>query len=245
MASETGHAKNVALFETLISAIQTFGAAYNPPRINLKKLTALIPIPGAARDAIAETNHFLDLQTVAVNDRETAFDGLGKLVTRVIGALEISDADAVIGDHARALARKLQGRRAGERFEDDPATPDVDESEQNISVSQMSYDSRLANFEAFVGLLESQTTAYAPNETELNDDALRVRADGMRAKNSAAVNAQSALDAARIQRNTILYEDDTGLFDIAADVKKYIKFAFGTDSPQYAQVKDLKFTEPR
>jgi hypothetical protein len=170
---------------------------------------------------------------------------LDKLVTRVIAALEISDAAAAIGDRARTLARKLKGARAGERIEDDPATPDVDESAQNISVSQMSYDSRLANFEAFVQLLESQTTAYAPNETDLKTTALRARADDMRAKNAAVTSAQTSLEAARIRRNDVLYKPDTGLYDIASDIKKYVKSAFGTDSPQYAQIKDLKFTMPR
>ena len=175
--SETGHSKNVANFETLISAIQTFGAGYDPPRASLK-LAALAPLPVAARGAIDDLNHFAGLQTVASNAREQAFDGLGKLVTRVISALELSDAGAAIGDSARTLARKIKGGRAGERIQDDPATPDVDESKQNISVAQLSYDSQLANFEALVQLLESQP-AYAPNETDLKAATLRTRADDM------------------------------------------------------------------
>ena len=55
MASETGHAKNVANFETLISAVQTFGTAYNPARTDLK-VPALTTLSGAARDAISGLN---------------------------------------------------------------------------------------------------------------------------------------------------------------------------------------------
>lgn len=244
MASETGHAVNVANMETMISDIQTFGAGYNPPRTNMK-IPALTAMIGAAHDTIQETNTFTNALSVAKKQREIAFKDLDKLVTRVLGAIEISDAQAEIGDRARTLARKLRGERAGERIEDDPSTPDVDESKQNISVSQMSYDNQLANFEAFVQLLEAQNTAYAPNEPELTADGLRTRADDMRAKNNTVTTAQSSLDAARIQRNNILYADGTGLFDIAADIKKYVKSAFGTSSPQYAQIKDLKFTKPR
>lgn len=241
--SETGHAKNIANFETLISVVQSYGTAYNPPRVNLK-LPALTPIPGAALDAVAEVNHFLDADTVAGKERETAFAGLGKLVTRVIGALELTDADATIGDRARTLARKIKGGRAGDKPEDDPATPETDESQTAHSVSQLSYDNQLANFEALVQLLEAQP-AYAPNETELQSDSLRTRADNMRAKNTAAVNARTALTVARNQRDDILYKPDTGLYDIANAVKKYVRSAFGADSTQYAQIKDLKFTEPR
>jgi hypothetical protein len=244
MASETGHAKNVANLETMISDIQSFGAAYNPPRANMKT-PALTTMVGNARDAIQEVNNFQNPLSVATKQRETAFEDLDKLVTRVVNAVEISAVADDIGDRARTLARKLRGRRAGERIEDDPATPDVDESEQNVSVSQMSFDNQLANFEAFVLLLESQDTAYAPNETDLKADSLRTRADDMRAKNNAVTSAQSALDAARIQRNNVLYAEGTGLYDIAADIKTYVKSAFGATSPQYAQIKDLKFTKPR
>ena len=107
----------------------------------------------------------------------------------------------------------------------------------------MSFDSQAANFNALVQLLESQP-AYAPNETELTAAALRARADDMTDKNQSAA-AKASADAARIQRNETLYNDDTGLAAIAADIKKYIKSALGADSPQYAQIKDLKFTEPR
>jgi hypothetical protein len=243
MASETGHAKNVANFETLISIVQSYGAVYNPPRANLK-LPALTPMPGTARDMLSEVNHFLNLQTVATNEREAAFEGLGKLVTRVIGALEISDADAAIGDRARTLARKIKGGRAGDKPVDDPATPDIDESQTARSVSQLSYDNQLANFEGLVQLLESQAS-YAPNETDLKAATLRARADTMRAGNTAAMQAQTALDAARSRRNDILYKENTGLVDIASDVKKYVKSAFGADSPQYGQIKGLEIRKPR
>lgn len=243
MASETGHAKNVANMEVMISKIQSFGVAYNPPRANMKN-PALTTMTDAARDSISEASFFTNANSGAVKQRETAFEGLDKLVTRVIDALAISSAEATIGDRARTLARKLRGRRAGDRIEDDPATPDVDESEQNISVSQMSFDNQLANFEAFVQLLESQPT-YAPNEADLKATALRARADDMRAQNNAVNTAQASLDLARIQRNNVLYAEGTGLYDIAADIKTYVKSAFGADSPQYAQIKDLKFTKPR
>jgi hypothetical protein len=47
----------------------------------------------------------------------------------------------------------------------------------------------------------------------------------------------------RIARNVILYANETGLVDIAGEVKKYIKSVFGGTSPQYKQVSKLKFTK--
>ena len=42
-------------------------------------------------------------------------------------------------------------------------------------------------------------------------------------------------------RNKILYEENTGLVDIALDSKTYIKSVFGSTSPQYKQVSKLYF----
>ena len=49
----------------------------------------------------------------------------------------------------------------------------------------------------------------------------------------------------RISRNNLLYKENTGLYDVALDVKNYIKSVFGATSPQYKQVSKIKFTAPR
>ena len=50
MASKTGHAKNVANFENLVSIVQSFGAAYNPPRTNLPPRPAAHAVGGKWRN---------------------------------------------------------------------------------------------------------------------------------------------------------------------------------------------------
>ena len=231
MASETGHAKNLANFEALLTAVQSFGAIYNPPRNDLK-LTALQTMTAPAQAAIVAVNNKSAVNTAAIKAREDAFEDLSKLVTRVLSALYLTPAVDLIGDNARTLARKIRGERAAP-VPDPPATlAPGEEPPTTVSVSQMSYDNRLANFEAFVQLLESQPS-YAPNETDLNTVGLRTRLEDMRAKNTAAVTA-------RINRNRLLYYDH-GIIDTANDVKTYVKSALGADSPQYGQIKDLIF----
>lgn len=58
------------------------------------------------------------------------------------------------------------------------------------------------------------------------------------------INAEVAYSNARITRDTILYSDDTGLIDIASDVKKYVKAIFGASSPQFKQISGIKFKKP-
>ena len=64
----------------------------------------------------------------------------------------------------------------------------------------------------------------------------------MRAKNSAVINAVTSLNNARIHRNKILYAKNTGLYDIAMEVKAYINAIFGTNSPEFKTVSKIKFT---
>ena len=49
------------------------------------------------------------------------------------------------------------------------------------------------------------------------------------------------MKSARINRNRTLYDDNTGLVDIAGGVKKYVKAAFGFTSPEFVQVRGIPF----
>jgi hypothetical protein len=109
-----------------------------------------------------------------------------------------------------------------------------------ISSSQMSYDSRLDNFDKLIKLLTS-IPLYAPNEAELKVTGLTTTYTDLKTRNTAVVTAAAALSNARISRNDILYKPLTGLVDTAVDTKTYIKSVFGADSPQYRQVTKLEF----
>ena len=65
------------------------------------------------------------------------------------------------------------------------------------------------------------------------------------AKNSAVATAYTNVSNSRIARDTTIYGTDTGLFNIATEVKKYVKSVFGATSPQFAQVKGIEFTKKK
>ena len=122
-----------------------------------------------------------------------------------------------------------------------PIAP-VEETTKNISASQMSFDQRIENLDKLIQLLAAQP-AYIPNEPELSVAGLTTTLNTMRTTNTTAVNAYTPVSNARINRNTVLYAEGTGLVDIAGDVKIYVKSVFGATSPQYKQVSGLKFTK--
>jgi len=240
--SETGHAKNAANFEYLISFCTGYGTVYNPSKASIK-LTTLNSLLASAKTSLINVNTSLAPYNNALNDREIAFAPLSKLTTRIISALDASNVSKQAVSDAKTIARKIQGRRTSQvlpTIPDDPNTPE-DESQKTISSSQMSFDLRLQNFEQLIQLLSSQT-GYAPNENDLKVTTLTTQLADLKSKNSAAISTLAPLSNARLSRNTVLYAADTGLVDIAAEVKMYVKSVFGATSPQYKQISGLKFT---
>ena len=61
------------------------------------------------------------------------------------------------------------------------------------------------------------------------------------AKNNGVATAYTNISNSRIARNNTLYGTDTGLVEVATEVKKYIKSLFGASSPEFAQVKGIEF----
>ena len=242
---ETGHAKNVATFEDLISFCTGYGASYNPSKKSIQ-LKDLGTKRTEAVNALAAVNSGLPPWTNAVNERQILFDPLKKLVTRVVNAAAASDVSKQIVDDVKTISRKLQGTRAsakGPTVPDDPNTP-ADESQKSISASQMSFDSRIENMHKLIELLSAQA-GYAPNEPELSTAGLTTLLNDMKNKNTAVINAYTAVSNARIARNKVLYDETTGLAKIAADVKAYVKSVFGATSAEYKQISKLKFTRPK
>ena len=239
--TETGHAKNVANLDELISFATGYEKDYNPSKPTIK-LEALKSLSGSAKNAIAAVNAALPAFSNAVAAREAAFAPLSKLVTRVLNALKATDTTIQVYESARTLVRKIQGRRAtAKKSPDEIKALSADGKEAvEISSSQMSYNSRLDNFDKLIKLLGS-VSLYAPNEEDLKITSLTALHNDLNAKNIAVVNAAVPLSNARISRNNVLYKANTGLVDIAADTKTYIKSLYGATSPQYKQVSKLEF----
>ena len=92
--------------------------------------------------------------------------------------------------------------------------------------------------------MESEPS-YTPNETDLQIATLTAKQTDLTAKNNAVSNSYTNVSNSRIARDSTLYATTTGLFDIATEVKKYVKSIYGATSPQFAQVKGIEFTKKK
>ena len=239
---ETGHAKNVANFEDLISFCTGYSSAYNPTRESIK-IDALNTKLTEAVNVLAAVNAAIPPSTNTINQREIAFAPLGKLMSRVVSAVAASDVATQVVDDVKTIVRKLQGRRATPKKEttpDDPQTPQ-NESSKSHSASQMSYDSRIENLHKLIQLLSS-LPGYKPNEPDLSVAGLTTLLTNLKAANTAAINAYTPLSNTRLARNNVLYNTQNGLVVIANYAKAYVKSIYGASSPQYKQISKLKFS---
>ena len=238
--SETGHAKNVANFQDLISFVTGYGATYNPNK-NALKLPQLNALYTASQANLADVVTKNTAYNNKVNERVVAFKDLKSLSTRLINALQTTDATSEKIADAKAFNKKMQGIRAtAVQTPADPNTP----APNTISTSQQSYDQQIQHLAGIISVLESEPS-YAPNEIDLQTATLTAKQADLTAKNSAVATAYTNVSNSRIARDITIYGTDTGLFDIATEVKKYVKSVYGATSPQFAQVKGIEFTKKR
>ena len=109
--SETGHAKNVANFDKLISYAIGYGADYNPSKVAIQVIS-LQAVYGNANQAIDLVNESIPIYKNTIAGRELVFDPLNKLSTRIMNALDATDAAEQLQENARTINRKIQGSRA-------------------------------------------------------------------------------------------------------------------------------------
>lgn len=239
--SETGHAKNVANFETLVTSILAYGKAYNPSRSSVK-VPALQAQLSAAKSSLNAVNVAHSAYSNAVSAREAAFDPFSNLITRVNNALKATDTTTQVDESAQTIVRKLQGKRASAKLTDEEIKSlEAEGKEVNqASAAQLSYDNRLENLDKLISLLSS-VSLYAPNEEELKVASLKKLQTDLKAKNTDVITTTVQLSNARIARNDILYKPLTGIVDIAFDAKVYIKSLYGASSAQYKQISKLAF----
>ncbi len=252
--SEVGHAKNVANFEQLQVRCTGFGGLYNPSRPELQI--------GGLQQKLADSRMCLDQVIVkntaesnATNHRKILFDNLPPLVTRVVNGLAAGGAHPETIKGARAIQRKVQGKRAGKKGEPEMEAPEVataeteTETTQNNdtnkesktrSSSQQSFDQKLEHLARLISLLQSEST-YMPNEQDLQVMALQTLLQEMRTANTLAMQATAEAEAARRYRKLVLYHKETGLVAIAKQVKMYIKAVFGASSQEYKEISRFSF----
>lgn len=233
----TGHAKNLANFQHLIAFVKGYGEMYNPSKSTLKvpQLETLLSIAETSLANVVTQNTSYNLM---VSNRQAAFSDLKSLATRLVNALQTTNASDQLIDDAKGFNRKLQGQKSTATTTT-PLNPN-ETAPKSISTSQQSYTQQIQHFAGLTAVLKSEPS-YTPNEIDLQTATLDTKIADLTTQNNEVALAYVNVSNARIARNNTLYNTPDSIFEVAAEVKKYIKSIFGATSPEFAQVKGIEF----
>jgi hypothetical protein len=235
----TGHAKNVANFETVTIILLALGTNYNPSQ-SLILLPALEARLTAAKNSLTAVDEAEAAKKVTGNERAAEFKGIATLAVNIKRTAEVEVNDEAFTRDLQSIVRRLRGERAGEAPVDDPLTPDVNEALAAHSVSSRDYDSLVAHFADLIALLATQAL-YNPNDAEMKIPALEAKLAALTAKNNAAKAAEIALGLATDARDEILYHPETGIIKLVKLIKTQLARKPGKNSAAYQQIVALEF----
>lgn len=240
--SEVGHAKNVANLQKLTEQVSVY-TLYNPPVASLS-VPNLQTLYTTAVAKLSEVEEKRNANKNAIALRQNAFENLKPTSTRIINLLDILGLPEGTLNQAKTLNRTIQGTKNKPK----PPTenPESGQSSSNnpISTSRQSYTQQAENFGILLQLLAT-IPAYTPNEEDLMLENLTTYHRSLVSTTQPVDQTEAELNVKLIERNQILYTEGTGLYDIAQNVKKYVKSIYGGTSPEYANVSSIKFTEPK
>lgn len=240
MATEAGDMKLMGNLRQLIDAVSA-DTSYNPSNALLTP-TALESQYTAASASVQDVRTKSAPNKLAIDERQTAFDDLGKLAVRSRNLLKASGVSSKVREDADTFVRKLTGKRKSPKSPPVPDNPNTPENEAGAShsASQMSYDNQLGNFAGYVELL-ANVPEYTPNETDLKVAALKATSLALKAKNDAVSSTFVPLSQARGVRDNLLYTGADCVVNTAQLVKAYVRGAMGTNSQLHRQIKGLQF----
>jgi hypothetical protein len=239
---DTGHVKQVAAFEKLLSFCNAHGAMYNPSKASLK-VAALNTLLTSAQQSLEAVKTARTAYDNAVNIRNQAFTDLPKLMTRIVNILASTGASEKTVEDAYFYARKFRPESRNRKPVPSDGITTATEPPLTRSTAQLDYDAKADNFNAFVKVVSAEPL-YKPNEAELQVTALNAMVSSLRDKNKAVITALVTWSNARAARNRLLYQAN-GIHDAAMNVKKYIKGLFGFQSVGYAQVGSIRFVNKK
>ena len=234
--------QNVDNMDLLTGRVATFDPAYDPSEERLSMPSQKL-IKARGDEVLLAVTGAESAWNNTTSARSNAFNSLDPLVTRVINALRISDVSDKTIAQGEAIVREIRNRRVSVIVPPVNGT-DGTENGQPPKVNKMhsgSFNTKIENFRRLIVLL-STIPAYKPKQADLTIESLNNKLAALNLVNAASKTAEAQAEAARVQRDTVLYAAKTGLVAIAMDSKLFVKSAYGARSPQYKSVSSILFT---
>lgn len=139
-------------------------------------------------------------------------------------------------NQVRSLTQTIQGssKKSKKPVEENKEAP------KTVSTSRQSFTSKAENFGLLIQML-STLPAYTPNEENIKIENLTTYHQSLEAATLAVDKTESELNTKLIERDKILYTEETGVYAIAQKIKKYVKSLYGATSPEFATISGIEF----
>jgi hypothetical protein len=233
--SETGHNKNVANFASAIQVLVEMGSLYNPTNPNLL-LANLNPVKTNLGGTITFLNNKKPIYKNAVADREILIAELPSRLTMSLNYAKSTNISQTDKENLSSQVKKMRGDKKAKVV--NPETAEGD----SISTSQMSYDSRIANFDTYISQLSS-LAEYNPNETVIQIADFQDYHQKLTNSSTLVNSAGNELITGRKNRNNILYNDQINVIQLMRDIKAYLKSLGSAAEPYYKAIVKLQFKD--
>ncbi|CAL2107233.1 conserved hypothetical protein [Tenacibaculum sp. 190524A02b] len=233
---ETGHSKNVANFQKLIEQIAVY-TKYNPP-IESLKLENLNILYNSGLTVLKELEEKRNANKIAIHQRQEAYENLKPISSQIISHLDILNPNEGTFEQAKSLKRLIQGSSTKTKKVEENKE---DEETKTTSTSRQSYTELAENFSKLLQVLATVEN-YHPNTEALKLENLTSYHVNLVSTTQAVNQTEAIFKTKLIERNNLLYADNTGLYDIAQDVKKYVKSVYGNSAKEYTNISKIKFT---
>ncbi len=238
--ADTGYPKILESLEELIAQ----GALLDQTRLNPPAdltITALqsVHTQGSGLHTTVG-NSKADFRTVAL-ERQVVVDTLETLAAQAVAQLAARGASKETVEDARSYLRKLQGRSLKPKPVTDPASPDFDPTEKNISSSQQSNAFKISTFLELVDFVEAQDVYASVTQAGLLIADLRAVGISAQTKHTASIAKAAALGADRNERKKFFFLDPNNICDLAGRYKNLVKGTYGAKSLEYKTINAIPF----
>ena len=232
------HVKNVESYSRLVDICTGYGGKYNPGHPNLQVESLLNALNGAkqALEAVRLAKTQFDRE---VNSRKQGYAKLPSLATSILRTLSDYGASAETMDDARYFVRQIRGYKNNDRAPLPSSTGEVAKARR--SLLQQSYASRADHFSKLVLAVQAEPL-YKAKEVMLTKAGLIRKVEELASLNSKVSVAKVAWTNARVERDRILYQEQSSLLALQRGAKNYAYAVFGPTSTEYLQLRALKFT---
>jgi len=235
---------NVAAFGKLVGLATQEGDFYQPtnPAIERTALQALLEEAQKSITAVHKAESDLER---AINSRQRAFEDLPLLATRITA---VAASCGMSNDHLEDLKRirmKLRSQPFA-RDQNSPANgaplgsplPSAELIRRN---RQLGFDNKLITFTAFVKRLENEP-AYSSSDPQFSIDGLKALIAALQAHMNEVNACVAVLQQARQTCNSVVFDQQVGIYGIAWKVKQHFLGQFGTRSEKYVPFRRVKFS---